>query len=66
MESAAGHGGPLLKRKRRNKSNPLTTFDISVGGQPAGKVVFELYKDVVPKVYILLNFMISVSYQSLS
>lgn len=62
MESAAGHGGPLLKRKRRNESNPLTTFDISVGGQPAGKVVFELYKDLVPKVCIFSNLMLSASY----
>lgn len=24
-------------------------FDISIGGQPAGRVVFKLYDDVVPK-----------------
>ncbi|CAH1795354.1 unnamed protein product [Owenia fusiformis] len=26
-----------------------TYFDISIGGQPAGRVTFELYNDVVPK-----------------
>ena len=54
----------MLKRKRRDESNPLTTFDISVGGQPAGKVVFELYKDLVPKVYVFLNIMLSAFYRS--
>ena len=30
-------------------ANPLVFFDISIGGKPAGKIVFELYADVVPK-----------------
>ncbi|KAI8825210.1 peptidyl-prolyl cis-trans isomerase D [Fimicolochytrium jonesii] len=29
--------------------NPRTYFDITIGGTPAGRIVFELYKDVVPK-----------------
>ncbi|KAF1803513.1 cyclophilin-like domain-containing protein [Mucor lusitanicus] len=29
-------------------SNPKTFFDITVDGKPLGKIVFELYKDVVP------------------
>ncbi|MDB6139018.1 MAG: hypothetical protein JWO94_2090, partial [Verrucomicrobiaceae bacterium] len=26
-----------------------TFFDMSIGGKPAGRIVFELYDDVVPK-----------------
>jgi peptidyl-prolyl isomerase D len=28
---------------------PITYFDLSIGGQPAGRVVFQLYNDLVPK-----------------
>lgn len=28
---------------------PLTYFDIAIGGQPAGRIVFQLYNDIVPK-----------------
>ncbi|KAI7883353.1 peptidyl-prolyl cis-trans isomerase D [Lichtheimia hyalospora FSU 10163] len=30
-------------------SNPRVFFDITVGGKPAGRIVFELFKDVTPK-----------------
>ena len=30
-------------------SNPQVFFDISVGGTPAGRIIMELYADVVPK-----------------
>ncbi|KAK6433747.1 peptidyl-prolyl cis-trans isomerase cpr6, partial [Oleoguttula sp. CCFEE 5521] len=30
-------------------TRPRVWFDISIGGAKAGKVVFELYNDVVPK-----------------
>merc|ERR1712217_663008 len=30
-------------------NRPNVWFDISIGGQSAGKVVFELYTDIVPK-----------------
>ena len=30
-------------------SNPQVFFDISIGGSPAGRVVFELFADVVPR-----------------
>jgi len=32
-----------------NPSNPRVFFDVSIGGTPAGRIVFELYNDVVPK-----------------
>ncbi|KAI8064849.1 peptidyl-prolyl cis-trans isomerase [Gilbertella persicaria] len=30
-------------------TNPKTYFDIAIDGQPAGRIVFELFKDQVPK-----------------
>ncbi|KAN0136875.1 cyclophilin-like domain containing protein [Lactarius tabidus] len=30
-------------------TRPITYFDISIAGQPAGRVVFQLYNDLVPK-----------------
>ncbi|KAF2296558.1 hypothetical protein GH714_000058 [Hevea brasiliensis] len=30
-------------------ANPKVFFDMSVGGHPAGKIVMELYADVVPR-----------------
>jgi peptidylprolyl isomerase len=30
-------------------SNPRVFFDVSIGGQPAGRIVMELFKDQVPK-----------------
>jgi len=30
-------------------ANPRCYFDISIDGKPAGRITFELYKDVVPK-----------------
>ncbi|KAI1761652.1 putative U-snRNP-associated cyclophilin [Hypoxylon sp. FL1150] len=29
--------------------NPLVFFDITIGGEPLGRVTFELFKDVVPR-----------------
>eukprot|EP00316_Scyphosphaera_apsteinii_P017641 CAMPEP_0119312368 /NCGR_PEP_ID=MMETSP1333-20130426/26157_1 /TAXON_ID=418940 /ORGANISM="Scyphosphaera apsteinii, Strain RCC1455" /LENGTH=198 /DNA_ID=CAMNT_0007316979 /DNA_START=207 /DNA_END=803 /DNA_ORIENTATION=+ len=29
--------------------NPMCYFDVTIGGKPAGRLVFELYADVVPK-----------------
>jgi peptidylprolyl isomerase len=31
-----------------NPDNPKVFFDISIGGSPAGRIVFELFKDAVP------------------
>jgi peptidyl-prolyl isomerase D len=28
---------------------PVTYFDISIAGQPAGRVIFQLYNDLVPR-----------------
>ncbi len=29
--------------------NPVVFFDITIGGQPAGRLVMELFADVVPR-----------------
>ncbi|MBI5917365.1 MAG: peptidylprolyl isomerase [Bacteroidetes bacterium] len=31
-----------------NPANPKVFFDISIGGQPAGRIMFELFADAVP------------------
>ena len=49
MAAAPDGTEPQRKRARRDASNPLAYFDVAIGGEPAGKVVFELFKDVVPK-----------------
>ncbi len=33
----------------QNPDNPKVFFDISIGGQPAGRIVFELFADAVPR-----------------
>ena len=40
----------MVKRQRRHEENPLVYFDITIGGESAGRILFELFKDVVPKV----------------
>merc|ERR1712136_42362 len=35
--------------KTRTADRPRVYFDISIGGEDVGRIVFELYKDVVPK-----------------
>ncbi|KAF8909684.1 cyclophilin-like domain-containing protein [Gymnopilus junonius] len=32
-----------------NAKRPITFFDITIGDKPAGRVIFSLYKDLVPK-----------------
>ncbi|KAL0579196.1 peptidyl-prolyl cis-trans isomerase cpr6 [Marasmius crinis-equi] len=32
-----------------SSERPITYFDISIGGKPAGRIIFSLYSDVVPK-----------------
>ena len=31
------------------ETNPLVFFDITIGGEAVGRIVFELYHDTVPK-----------------
>ena len=33
--------------------NTVTYFDITIGGSPAGRLTFELFDDVVPKVFAI-------------
>ena len=54
MDAASDGTEPQHKRARRDASNPLVYFDVAIGGEPAGKVIFELFTDVVPKVCSLL------------
>ncbi len=52
----------MPKRRRHDPSNPIVYFDITIGGDHAGKIVFELFKDAVPKVSVpLRGLMITVS-----
>jgi peptidyl-prolyl isomerase D len=30
-------------------NRPYTYFDMSIGGRPAGRIIFQLYSDAVPK-----------------
>eukprot|EP01059_Diplonema_ambulator_P025395 TRINITY_DN42430_c0_g1_i1.p1 TRINITY_DN42430_c0_g1~~TRINITY_DN42430_c0_g1_i1.p1 ORF type:complete len:282 (+),score=74.29 TRINITY_DN42430_c0_g1_i1:63-908(+) len=39
----------MAAQKMRNPNNPVVFFDMESGGQKLGKVVMELYADVVPK-----------------
>lgn len=38
-----------MDQKMRDESNPRVFFDISIGGEPAGRIVMELYAKDVPK-----------------
>lgn len=40
----------MVRNERRSVDNPLVFFDISIGDEVVGRIVFELFKDVVPKV----------------
>ncbi|RMY56303.1 hypothetical protein D0863_13020 [Hortaea werneckii] len=40
---------PGIQNTNMAPNRPNVWFDISIGGQSAGKVVFELYTDIVPK-----------------
>lgn len=45
MTVAKGNGGDGTETAARHR----TYFDISLGGLPAGRIVFELFTDVTPK-----------------
>ena len=38
-----------MASKERRSSNPRVFFDVEIGGDPSGQMVFELRADVVPK-----------------
>ena len=37
------------KKMGKKKFNPRTFFDITIGGEFHGRIVFELFADVVPR-----------------
>jgi hypothetical protein len=46
---------PRVRHARRDQANPIVYFDVAVKGGPTGtedlgRVVFELYNDIAPKV----------------
>ncbi|KAJ0407555.1 hypothetical protein P43SY_006873 [Pythium insidiosum] len=50
--ASAPSSAPLFVRcfsAAASDANPSVFFDVSIGGKPAGRLVFELRKDVVPK-----------------
>ena len=53
---------PRVKHVRRNDANTLVYFDVAISGGPEGtddlgRVVFELYNDIAPKVYPCISFL---------
>ena len=40
----------MVKRQRRCQENPLVFLEVAVGGERLGRIIIELFKDVVPKV----------------
>ena len=48
---------PRIRNERRDSANPVVFFDVAVKGGPSkttdlGRVVFELYNDIAPKVLL--------------
>lgn len=39
----------MATNARRDPTNPLVYFDVSIGDEPSGRIVMELYKDILPK-----------------
>ena len=55
---------PRVKHERRDPGNPTVYFDVAINGGPTGtvdlgRVVFELYNDIAPKVRYLLTTHVS-------
>ena len=38
-----------LSSTTMSSQRPLVFFDVSIGDKPAGRIIFELYNDLVPK-----------------
>ncbi|KAK9056236.1 hypothetical protein SSX86_027326 [Deinandra increscens subsp. villosa] len=48
-KKTTGHRPPPPSAEMINKKNPWVYLDISIGGNPVGRMVIELFSDVVPK-----------------
>eukprot|EP00775_Hariotina_reticulata_P009519 gene9519-9684_t len=35
--------------RAQNSNNPIVFFDVSIGGQPAGRILIELWADIAPR-----------------
>lgn len=44
-----GKAADELIKPTSESERPYTYFDISIGGRPAGRIIFQLYSDLVPK-----------------
>lgn len=56
---------PRVRHARRNEANPLVFFDVAISGGPTGtvdlgRVVFELFNDIAPKVHAYMHHICTV------
>lgn len=43
--------------------NTIAYFDITIANEPAGRLIFELFDDVVPKVRVLVHYACCLKYR---
>lgn len=46
--------------------NTIAYFDITIANEPAGRLIFELFDDVVPKVRLLVTMSVCLKYRGRS